>query len=304
MEIRVLRYFLMAAREENLTRAAARLYVSQPTLSRQLKQLEAEVGRKLFIRSNYSIQLTEEGRRLKKRAEDILEMHDRTLEEFQTPDEDGSGEVYIGAAETRAFAWLARTCQIIQKQMPSLIIHLYAGNTETVIERLEQGLIDFALIVEEADTGRYSCLQLPFQDRWGLIFPKSDPLAGQSSVTVDDLLNRPLIVSRQGLKEDYPRWFREKQDQLQIVADFDLIFNASILAETGYGYLLGFDGLVNTGPSSLLTFRPLSPPLTTSSYLVWKKYEMFSPAARQFLEALEQLTGGEDPAELRYLNSE
>lgn len=289
MEIRVLRYFLAVAREENMTRAAKYLHVTQPTLSKQIKQLEDEVGKKLFIRSNYSIKLTQEGLLLRKRAEDIVKMVDKTMDEFHSLDEINGGDIYIGGAESdtiKYFTWAARN---LHEKYPNIRFHLYSGNTETVAERLDKGLLDFAIIVQDVDLSKYNYLKVPSKDQWGVIMRKDSPLASKTTVTLNDILTLPLIISRQGITEDYPKWFGEKMDQLNIVATFDLIYNASILVKEGFGYALSFDKLVDTSQESELCFRPLNPVLETNMYVIWKKYQVFTPLATLLLKEMQDI---------------
>lgn len=287
MEIRVLRYFLAVAREQNMTRAANQLHVTQPTLSKQLKQLEDEVGKKLFTRSNYSINLTEEGILLRKRAEDILNMVDKTMEEFQSLDDITGGDIYIGAAESESFCYFATVAKQLQLKYPEVKFHLYSGNTEVIAERLDRGLLDFAIIVQEVDLSKYNYIKIPASDRWGVIMRKDSYLAVKEWITVDDLLELPLIVSRQGLIEDYPKVFKEKLDQMRIVATFDLIYNASIMVRKGFGYAISFDRLIDTSDDSELCFRPLSPELKTNMYIIWKKYQVFSPISQKLLKEMQ-----------------
>ena len=289
MDLRVLRYFLEVAREENVTHAAERLHVSQPTLSRQIKELEEELGKKLFIRSNYSVKLTEEGMLLRKRAEDILDMADKTLAEFKSLDEINGGDIHIGCAESNGIALFIQVIHSLQKQYPSIRFHFYSSGTETVNERLDKGLLDFAIIVQEVDLSKYNYLKIPTFDRWGLIMRKDSQLAQLSCIQLQDLMNIPLIISRQAMKEEMPRWFGEKQEKLHIVATYDLLFNTSVMVREGVGYALGFDGLVYTGADSDLCFRPLDPVLTSPMYIVWKKYQVFSPVAALLLEELNKV---------------
>lgn len=283
MELRVLRYFLAVAREQNMTRAAEQLHVTQPTLSKQLKQLEEEVGKKLFTRSNYSIQLTEEGILLRKRAEDILNMVDKTMEEFLSLDDLTGGDIYIGAAESESFCYFATIAKNLQSKYPNVKFHLYSGNTEVIAERLDRGLLDFAIIVQEVDLSKYNYIKIPTSDTWGVIMRKDSPLANKEFIQVDELLGLPLLVSRQGLTEDYPKVFKEELDQMHIVATFDLIYNASIMVRKGFGYALSFDRLIDTSEESDLCFRPLLPELKTNMYIIWKKYQIFSPISEKLL---------------------
>lgn len=291
MEIRVLRYFLEVAREESITHAAVRLHVSQPTLSKQMKDLETELGQKLFVRTNYSIRLTDAGMLLRKRAEDLLRMSDRITEEFRTLSADEGGDIHIGCAESDGMRCLARCFRDVQARHPRVRCHLYSGNTEDLAGRLDSGILDFAVIVQDVDLSKYNYLELPYADTWGVIMRKDSPLAGQEAVRMEDLLELPLICSRQGMKADYPKFFREKVDALHVVATFNLIYNAAVLVREGLGYALSFDKLADTGTDSELCFRPLSPSLTSRMYVVWKKYQLFSPAAQLLIEELKERYG-------------
>lgn len=291
MEIRVLRYFLEVAREGNVTHAAQRLHISQPTLSRQIKELEEELGKKLFTRSNYSVKLTEEGMLLRKRAEDILDMTDKTIAEFQALDEVNGGDIHIGCAESNGIAPFIRVIQSLQKEYPRIRYHFYSSGTEAVNERLDRGLLDFAIIVQEVDLSKYNYLRIPASDQWGLIMRRDSPLAQHSCIHLHDLMDIPLILSRQAMGEEMPRWFGETQDKLNVVATYDLLFNTSVMVREGFGYVLGFDGLVYTGPDSELCFRPLEPSLESPMYIIWKKYQMFSPVASLLMEELKKNFG-------------
>lgn len=286
MELRVLRYFLEVAREGNITHAAERLHISQPTLSKQLKELEGELGKKLFVRGNYSVRLTDEGMLLRKRAEDILDMVGKTEEEFKALGEITGGDVRIGCAESDGMKYLAQRVKSLQERYPRFRLHLYSGNTEDVEERLDRGLLDFAVLAQEVDLSKYNYLEMPDADIWGVVMRKDSPLAKKEAVRMKDLLHLPLICSRQGITEDYPKWFGEKVDTLNIVATFNLAYNAGILVREGMGYLITFDKLVNTGPESDLCFRPLVPLLETKLYFVWKKYQVFTPIAELLLDDL------------------
>ena len=280
-----------AAREGNVTHAAQRLHVSQPTLSRQLKDLEDELGKKLFTRSNYSIKLTEEGMLFRKRAEDILEMADKTLAEFKALDEVNGGDIHIGCAESNGIAPFIRAIQKLKEKYPRIRYHFYSSGTDAVNERLDRGLLDFAIIIQEVDLEKYNYLKMPSRDHWGLIMCKDHPLAKHSCIHLNDLTEIPLILSRQAMREEMPRWFGEVQDKLNIVATYDLLFNTSVMVREGFGCVLGFDGLVYTGPDSDLCFRPLEPTLTSPMYIIWKKYQVFSPVASLLLEELKRNFG-------------
>lgn len=289
MEIRVLRYFLEVAREENITKSAAYLHISQPTLSRQIKELEEELGKKLFVRSNYSVKLTEEGMLLRKRAEDILAMVDKTTEEFRALDEVNGGDIYIGCAESEGMQHFIRATKKLQENYPRIRYHFYSSGTDAVNERLERGLLDFAVIVQHVDLSKYNYLRLPYSDTWGLLMRRDSPLAAKSEIQLEDLLQIPLICSRQSMEEEMPKWLGEHLEKLHITATYDLLFNASIMVREGLGYALGFDKLIHTGTDSNLCFRPLSPALSSPMYVIWRKYQMFSPVAALLLEELKKM---------------
>lgn len=288
MEIRVLRYFLEVAREGNITKSAAFLHISQPTLSRQLKDLEEELGKKLFVRSNYSVKLTDEGMLLRKRAEDILDMVDKTKEEFKSLNEITGGDIRIGCAESENFKYLVQAAQSLKAQYPNIRYHLYSSATDSVTERLDRGLLDFAIIVQSVDLSKYNYLTVPTNDTWGVLMRKSDPLAERERFRPDDLMGAPIICSRQSLTEEMPKWLGDDLDKLNIVATYDLLFNASIMAREGFGYVLGFSDLIYTGEDSALCFRPLEPPLESPMHIIWKKYQVFSPVASIFLEDIQK----------------
>lgn len=287
MELKTLNYFLAVAREENMTRAAEQLHVTQPTLSKQLKALEEELGKKLFTRHSFSIQLTEEGILLRKRAEDLVKMADKITEEFHTLDDILGGNIYLGLAESYQIRHLAAVIRTMKTTYPALHYHITSGDTEQVTEKLDKGIIDFAVLAQEPDPGRYHFLKFPEPDIWGLIMPAECPLAGKSAVTVDDLTGLPLFCSEQEWNHDIARWCGSRMDELQLEGSFRLSYNGSIFVQEGLGYLLTFDHLIDTHPDSGLVFRPLNPKLETSIYLIWKKYQVFTPIAERMLEMVK-----------------
>lgn len=288
MEIRVLRYFLEIARTENMTKAAEILHISQPTLSRQIKELEQELGKKLFHRGSTTLTLTEEGMLLRKRAEDILDMVDKTTDEFKALDEITGGEVRIGCAESYQIKYLARAIRSFRESYPLFRYHLTSGNTEQVIERLDKGLIDFAAIVEPPNLEKYNYLEIPGTNMWGLVMLKTDPLAQKEQICFEDLATIPLICSEQGLKHDIARWCGEKADMLNISGTVNLPYNGSVFVKEGLGYLLAFEQLIDTGTDSALCFRPLEPRLETKMFVIWKKYQVFSPIAGLLLDKIKK----------------
>lgn len=289
MELRVLRYFVAAAKEESMTNAALKLHVTQPTLSRQIKELEEELGQKLFVRGNYNIRLTPEGEILYKRALDILEMVDLTASEFASMNAFNGGDLYLGCAESDGIALLAKAARQLRSEYANVHFHLYSGNSETVSERLDKGLLDFAVVVQNVDLSKYAHLDLPVTDTWGLIMRKDSPMVSKASIGVEELLHLPLIASRQGATNEMPEWLQKNYDRLNIVATYDLIFNASILVREGLGYALGFDKLVNTSAESVLCFRPIVPAITSPMRLIWRREQRFSKAAELYLNEVKRL---------------
>ncbi|MGP7815630.1 LysR family transcriptional regulator [Niallia sp. 01092] len=292
MEFRVLRYFLTVAREGSITAAANFLHVTQPTLSRQLKDLEQELGKKLFIRSSHSIILTEEGMFLRKRAEDIVGMVDKLEVEFSSMEETIGGDVYIGGGETDSMRQIARVVKDLQLSYPNIRYHLYSGNEDDVTERLDKGLLDFGILIQPADISKYNYINVPTKDVWGVVMRKDSPLAFKDTIQAVDLLNVPLICSRQAIKQTFSKnefadWFGEDFDKLNVVTTYNLAYNAAIMVEEGIGYAVVLDKIVNTSSDSKLCFRPLEPRLESGLNIVWKKHQVFSAAADMFLKEIQ-----------------
>jgi len=293
MEIRVLRYFLTVAREGNITKAADVLHVTQPTLSRQLKDLEQELGKKLFIRSSHSVILTDEGMLLRNRAEEIVNMVDKLEAEFSSMEETIGGDVYIGGGETEAMKHIARVAKDVQLRYPNIRYHLYSGNEEDITERLDKGLLDFGILIQPANISKYNYLNMPAKDVWGVVMTKDSPLAVKESIQAADLLEVPLICSRQAMKQTFSKnefadWFGEDFHKLNIVTTYNLAYNAAILVEEGVGYAITLDKIVNTSTTSNLCFRPLQPRLESGLNIVWKKHHVLSAAAAAFLKELQE----------------
>ncbi|MBM7694754.1 DNA-binding transcriptional LysR family regulator [Peribacillus deserti] len=292
MEFRVLRYFLTVAREGSITGAADFLHVTQPTLSRQLKDLEQELGKKLFIRSSHSIILTDEGMLLRKRAEEIVDMIDKLEAEFNSMEETISGDVYIGGGETDAMREIARVVKDLQIRYPNIRYHLYSGNSDDVTERLDKGLLDFGILIQPADLSKYNYLHIPAKDVWGVVMRKDSPLALKDTIQAADLLNVPLICSRQAMKQtlsnnEFAYWFGGDFDKLNVVTTYNLAYNAAIMVDEGIGYAITLDKIVNTSRDSNLCFRPLEPRLESGLNIVWKKHQVFSSASELFLKDLQ-----------------
>lgn len=296
MDIRVLKYFLTVAREGSVTGAAHFLHVTQPTLSRQIKDLEEELGTRLFIRGSHSVKLTPDGMRLRKRAEEILDLVEKTEAEFSAKEDSLQGDIYIGGGETRVMKHIAALIREMRSEYPDIRYQLYSGNSADVTERLDKGLLDFGVLIQPADLSRYDSVNLPDTDVWGVVLRKDSPLAVKKTITRNDLLDQPLICSRQVLQRakthnEFVSWFEEDFEKLNIVASFNLVYNAAIMVEEGIGCAVTLDGLINTSEQSPLCFRLLEPRLESGLNIVWKKYQVFSPAAALFHQRLLQRFG-------------
>ena len=288
MEIRTLRYFLAAAREENMTRAAEQLHVTQPTLSKALKSLEDELDKKLFTRHSFSIRLTDEGVLLRDRAEDLVSMADKIAKEFISLDDVSGGELFLGLAESYQIKYIAETIRILKERYPKLRYHITSGDTEQVAEKLQKGLLDFVVLAEKPDERKYESVSFPEADRWGLVFRADDPLAEKSSFSPSNLRGLPLFCSEQSWYQDIKDWAGSDFDAFHLEGSFRLSYNGSIFAKAGLGYLMTFDKLIDVSSGSGLVFRPLTPRLETKLYLVWKKYQPFTPIAERFLEQISR----------------
>ena len=230
MEIRVLRYFLAVAREGNITAAANFLHLTQPTLSRQIKDLEEELGVQLLVRKSHNVSLTPDGMRLRKRAEEIISMVDKTEAEFTSAENPVSGDIYIGGGETRAMHEIAEIIKELRESYPDIHFHLYSRNAADVTERLDKGLLDFGVLIQPADISKYNYFNLYEKDIWGVIMRKDSTLAGKEYIKKKDLLDLPLICSRQAISPHqtgnaFSDWFGEDFEKLDIVTTFNLVFN-------------------------------------------------------------------------------
>ena len=288
MDIRVLQYFLTVAREESITRAAETLRMTQPPLSRQLKDLEDELGKQLLIRGRKKVTLTEDGMLLRKRAEELVDLMEKTKAELASSSDNINGEVYIGGGETDAISLFAQTAGKLQEKYPMIHYHIYSGDAEIVTEKLDKGLIDFGLLVGPVDVSKYEYMRLPISDIWGVLMRKDSPLAEKETICAQDLWNKPLIVSHQtSISSDVMAWLQRDVSKLNIVMTYDLIFNASLFVKKGIGYAIALDKIINTTGDSELCFRPLSPTLEAGLCIAWKKYQVFSKASKEFLRLLK-----------------
>jgi len=284
MEIRELRYFLAVAKEQSISKAAEYLFIAQPSLSKQMQNLEKEVGAQLFIRGSRKITLTETGLLLKKRAEEILDLYNKTTAELHAPEAEVSGDIYIGGGESYAVDTIAKIARSLQSEHKNIKFHFFSGDTEEIMLRLDKGLIDFGILVEPADLSKYEYLRLPQKDTWGVLMRKDSPLAEKEFISPEDLWDKPLIRSRHTMnKNELSEWFKKDTDKLNISATYNLLYNASLLVKEDLGYAIGLDRIINTTGDSELCFRPLFPKLETTLAVAWKKYQVFSKAGELFL---------------------
>lgn len=289
MEIRLLKYFLAVTKAGSISKAAETLHLTQPTLSRQLKNLEEQLNTTLFIRGNKSITLTNDGVLLHKRAEEILMLVEKTEKDFLSNNDIISGDIYIGCGETDAMRIIARIIKKLQSDYPHVKVHLFSGNADDITEKLDEGLLDFCVLIEPADIRKYDFIQLQIKDQWGLLMHNNSKLASKDVITSSDLLNIPLLTSRQTLvSNQISGWFGSDFEKLNIVATYNLIYNASLMVEEGLGSALCLNKLINTTGNSNLCFRPLSPKLDCFLDIVWKKNHIFSSAALNFLKRLKE----------------
>jgi len=289
MDIRVLQYFLAVARDESISKAAKTLHMTQPPLSRSLKDLEKELGKQLLIRGSKKITLTEDGMLLRKRAEELVDLMEKTKAELTSSNENINGEIYIGCGETEAISFLAQAARNLQKDHPLIHYHIYSGDEERVIEKLDKGLIDFGLLVNPADISNYDYIHLPIKDTWGVLMRKDSLLAKKDKIRAEDLWDKPLILSHQtSINSEMSLWLKTDFSKLDISATYDLVYNAAQFAKRGLGYVIALNKLINTTGDSELCFRPLFPTLQAELFIVWKKYQVLSRASRAFLQQLQR----------------
>lgn len=290
MEIRVLEYFLAVTREQSISGAAKSLHLSQPTLSRQLKDLEDELGKTLLIRGNRKITLTDEGMLLRKRAQEIVGLVRKTENDLSISDEAISGDIYIGTGETDAFRIIAKIAKQLQSECPAIHYHISSDDGVDVIEQLDKGLIDFGVLFEPCDLSKYDYIKIPAVDTWCVYMRKDSPLANKEFITPADINDKPLIISRQTKdSSDLFHWIEKKVADLNIVATYNLVYNASLLVDEGLGYALCLDKLINTSGDCSLISKPIEPKIEAGMYIVWKKYQIFSKASEKFMTTMLSL---------------
>lgn len=289
MEIRVLQYFLAVAEAQSITGAAEVLHLSQPTLSRQIRDMEEELGKQLFIRGSRKITLTDEGMLLRKRAEEIVDLVRRAENEIIFSDDTVTGDIYIGTGETDAVRLIARAAKRLQAKYPLIHFHIVSGDAMDIIDKLDKGLFDFGILLGDVDVAKYDCSKLPLTDVWGVLMRRDSPLAEKNSICPRDLWDKPLIISRQAIsKDDLPLWLEHDTSKLNIAATYNLVYNASLMVDEGMGYALCLDKLINTGGDSSLCFRHLNPPLKIDINIIRKKHRVLSKAAENFFEVISQ----------------
>lgn len=282
MEFRSLQYFLMVAREENITKAANLLHLTQPTLSRSIMQLEDELGVKLFTRSNHNIILTEDGMLLKRRAQELVSLAEKTKQDFQRGDVQLTGEISIGSGEFRSTRYLSKMIASFQEKHPLVRYQIYSGNSENIKERIERGILDFGLMMEPIDISKYEYISMPVKEKWGILVSELSDLSRKETIQAADLQNEQLISARS--EKMYPeirKWFGEYYDQVEVIASGNLLYNEAILAQEQIGAVFGIELDCNY-PG--LKFIPLSPGVETPTVLTWKKNQILSPTTIAFIE--------------------
>ena len=286
MELRVLRYFLAVVREENILRASEALHVTQPSLSRQLAQLEEELGAKLFERGNRKITLTDAGLLLRRRAEELVALADKTENEFLELNggDDVRGIISIGGGEISAVSELAKWIKTFSKSYPNICFNFYSGNADNIKEQIDKGLLDFGVLLEPVEIDKYDYLRMPVKEHWVVVVPKDSPLAAKQYVTPQDLLDKPLIMpSRDCVKSELANWFGAAYGKLNVFSSNNLINNAAKLVEQGLGYAFAVRGAVSMYGDDRVCVKPLQPDLISTSVIAWKKHQPMGLAATKFL---------------------
>lgn len=292
IETRLLQYFLAIAEEQSITKAAEYLHISQPTLSKQMMDLEASLGKQLLIRGRKKVTLTEEGTYLRGRAQEIISLMDQTESAFRENEQSITGDVYIGCGEHRSTFSIMQLIRTIQEEYPDIQFHFFSSNADAITERLDKGLLDMGFLLEPEISPRYDYQKLPLHETWGILMRKDSPLAAKKEISFAELTDLPLIMPSQTSNRNHlTTLFADEMTEPHIVSTYNLIYNAGLMVEAGIGYALCIDGLINTTGDHPLVFRPLSPHLQSDVYLFTKKYQAFSKAAKLFLSRLEKNIG-------------
>ena len=289
MELRVLQYFLAVTREKSISGAANALHLSQPTLSRQLKDLEEKLGKQLFIRGSRKIELTDEGRILKKRAEEIVSLVNKTENEIAVSDDHIAGDVFIGAGETVGVRTLTKAAKQVRESYPDTHFHIISGDRTDVIERLDSGLVDFGLVFGSVDETKYESIRIPNSDLWGVLMRRDSPLTDKEAIEPKDLYDKPLIVSRQADRTGViKRLLGRSSDRLDIAATYNLLYNGALMVQDGLGYALCLESVHQPDRNRELIFKPLSTAISEELHVIWKKDNVFSKASQRFLYELSK----------------
>ena len=287
MEYRILKYFLTVAREENITRAADILHISQPALSRQMMQLEEELGAQLFVRGRHSTTLTEDGMLLRRRAQEIVELTEKTEREFLTGKEEIGGTISIGSGEGAVMRFLAGVMREFSELYPDVRFDLYSNNADHVKERLERGTLDIGVIIGNSDLSKYETIPLPVKERWGAIVPAKCPLSKKEYITREDLAGHRVFVSKQSAWQGVTNWFGEYYDQMEIYATYNLLYNAAVLVDSEIGAALCIEGAVSLYNSPNVIFKPFYPELTVGNTLIYKAQPMTRTVSK-FIEFIRE----------------
>ena len=286
MDLKLLKNFLMVAKTGNMTRASAMLFITQSALSKQMKELESEFGCTFFERIGGGMKLTEEGLLLRNRAEDIVSLVDKTKQEFRDIEDIIGGDVHIGALETCHIDIFARELLAFRRKYPGLRCHVTSGMTEQVTEKMDGGLLDFVIISGLPDTDKYNYIRYPADDIWGMVVRWDHQLAAMDKITIDDLLPHNIIISTQGLSEEISGWCGDQASELKVTDTVNLAYNGSRFVRENIAVMLTYKGLVDTSPENGLVWIPLYPELSTPTYLIWRKFQVFTPIVERFLEHL------------------
>ncbi len=275
---------------ESITKAAESLNMTQPPLSRQIKDLEEELGKQLFIRGSKKISLTEDGLLLKKRAEEIVALMDKTMHELNSYEESITGDILIAAGETENISILAEIGKSLNQKYPDIHYKIYSGDSKYVNDKIDNGLVDLGLVIGTVDIKKYDYIQLPVSDRWGIIMKETDELTKYDQISSNQLIDKPLLLSHQASdNNEIMSWFQENGVVPNIVTTYNLAYNASVFVKTGFGYMLALDNILNTTTGSGLVFRPITPGLKANMYVIWKKNQIFGKAASIYLDEIKKL---------------
>lgn len=292
MEIRILRYFLTVVREQSITKASEVLHITQPTLSRQLAQMEDEVGVKLFDRGARKITLTNEGLLLRRRAEEILQLVDKTEKELIEQEEQVEGKVTIGCGEIASVQLLPDLFESFHEKYPRVNFDLYTATADHVKDQMDRGLVDIGLLLEPIDIEKYEFIRLDVKEKWVVLMRPDDPLAKKESITAGELSEHPLVLPRRlRVQSELASWFGDYYENLNVLFTSNLSTNAAIMVANGLAYSVVIEGAVPFWDQSKITYRPLHPLLTATSVLAWKRGQPFSPASTKFIEHIKCFLG-------------